>query len=73
MQQNLTWEMEQVLIYHNLLKKFAKKLEINKLGFNKLSELDTDKLEPVTSNLSKLNDVVKTAVVKKNDYNAKVK
>ena len=40
---------------------------------SKVDKLDADKLVPVTVNLSKLSDVVKTLVVKKDEYNAKIK
>ena len=58
------------------------KLDINKLGSlrnnlsklkTKVDKLDIDKLAPVPSDLSKLGDVVKTEVVKKPEYNAKIK
>ena len=39
----------------------------------KVDKLDIDKLAPVPSDLSKLGDVVKTEVVKKPEYNAKIK
>ena len=35
-------------------------------------KLDIDKLVPVPVDLSKLSDVVKTDVIKKTDYNAKI-
>ena len=37
---------------------------------SKVDELDLDKLEPVPSDLSKLNHVVKNHIVKKDVYNA---
>ena len=40
---------------------------------SKVDKLDIDKLVPVPVDLSKLNDVVKTDVVKKDVYNAKIK
>ena len=58
------------------------KLDIDKLknvptGFNnlksKVDKLDVDKLLPVPVNLSKLSDIVKNDVVKKDVYNAKTK
>ena len=58
------------------------KLDIDKLknvptGFNnlksKVDKLDVDKLLPVPVNLSKLSDIVKNDVVKKDVYNAKIK
>ena len=39
----------------------------------KLDKLDIDKLMPVPTDLSKLSDVVKNEVVKKTEYNAKIK
>ena len=39
----------------------------------KVNKLDIDKLVPVAVDLSKLNDVVKNDVVKKDVYNAKIK
>ena len=39
----------------------------------KVDKLDVDKLVPVTVDLSKLSDVVKNNVVKKDVYNAKIK
>ena len=44
-----------------------------KLDTDKLAELDADKLKPVSTELMKLNDVVKIHVFKKKDYNAKIK
>ena len=49
------------------------KSEVDKLDIEKLSELDVAKLKPVPTDLRKLNDVVKNDVVKKKDYNAKIK
>ena len=40
---------------------------------NKVDKLDVDKLVPVPVDLSKLSDVVKNDVVKKDVYNAKIK
>ena len=40
---------------------------------SKVDKLDVDKLVPVPVDLSKLSDVVKTYVVKKDVYNAKIK
>ena len=40
---------------------------------SKVDKLDFDKLVPVPLALSKLSDVVKTDVVKKDAYNAKIK
>ena len=40
---------------------------------NKVDELNIDKLEPVPFGLSKLSNVVKNEVVKKTEYNAKIK
>ena len=39
----------------------------------KVNKLDVDKLESVPAGLSKLSDVVKDDVVKKDLYNAKIK
>ena len=39
----------------------------------KVDKLDIDKLVPVPVDLSKLSDVIKTDVVKKDVYNAKLK
>ena len=47
--------------------------ELDKLDIDKLSELDGDKLKLVPVDLSKLGDVVKNDVVKKDVYNAKIK
>ena len=40
---------------------------------SKVDKLDVDKLLPVLVNLSKLRDVIKNGVVKKDAYNAKIK
>ena len=40
---------------------------------NRVDELDIDKLKPVPVDLSKLSNVAKTEVVKKTEYNAKIK
>ena len=40
---------------------------------SKVDKLDIDKLAPVPVDLSKLSDVVKNYVVKKNVYDAKIK
>ena len=40
---------------------------------NKIDKLDIDKLVPVPVDLSKLSNIVKNEVVKKNKYNAKIK
>ena len=40
---------------------------------SKVDELDVDKLVPVLADLSKLSDIVKSDVVKKDVYNAKIK
>ena len=40
---------------------------------SKVDKLDADKLVPVSVDLSKLSDVVKNDVVKKDAYNAKIK
>ena len=64
------------------LKTEVDKLDINKLtnlpnNLNNLktevSKLDTDKLKTVPVDLIKLSNVVKNEVVKKIDYNAKIK
>ena len=58
------------------------KLDINKLKSlpnnlsnlkSKVNKLDIDKLTPVPVDLSKLNNVVKNEVVKKTEYNGKIK
>ena len=40
---------------------------------SKVEKLDVDKLVPVPGDLSKLGDLVKTYVAKKDVYNAKIK
>ena len=40
---------------------------------SKVDKLDVDKLLPVLGDLSKLRDVIKNGVVKKDAYNAKIK
>ena len=40
---------------------------------SKVDKLDVDKLLPVLVDLSKLRDVIKNGVVKKDAYNAKIK
>ena len=40
---------------------------------NKVDKLDIDKLKPVPVDLSKLSNVVKNEVVKKTEYNSKIK
>ena len=40
---------------------------------SKVDTLDVDKLVPIPVGLSKLNSVVKTDVIKKDVYNAKIK
>ena len=64
------------------LKTEADKLDIDKLGSlpnnlsrlkTKVDELDIDKLVPVPTDLSKLSDVVNNDVVKKTEYDAKIK
>ena len=64
------------------LKSEVDKLDIDKLekvptGLNslksKVDKLDVDKLVPVPVDLSKLSNVVKNDVVKKTEYNAKIK
>ena len=40
---------------------------------SKVDKLDVDKLVPVPDDLSKLSDVVKNDVIKKDVYNAKIK
>ena len=39
----------------------------------KVDKLDVDKLAPVPADLSKLNNVVNNEVVKKTEYNSKIK
>ena len=65
----------------NLMTK-VDKLDIDKLGSlpnnlsklkTKVDKLDIDKLAPVPTDLSKLSDVVKNKVVKKTEYNTKIK
>ena len=65
-----------------ILKNKVDKLDINKLKIlpNNLSnlkvkvdKLDIDKLVPVPVDLTKLTNVVKNEVVKKTEYNAKIK
>ena len=51
---------------------FAKKVDITNLKFD-VDKLDIDKLLPVPVDLSKLNDVVRNDVIKKDLYNAKIK
>ena len=51
---------------------FAKKVDITNLKFD-VDKLDIDKLLPVHVDLSKLNDVVRNDVFKKDLYNAKIK
>ena len=64
------------------LKTEVDKLDINKLKSlpnnlsnlkSKVDKLDIDKLVPVPVDLSKLSNVVKNEVVKKTEYNAKIK
>ena len=40
---------------------------------NKLDKLDTEKLETIPVDLSKISDIVKNDVVKKDVYNGKIK
>ena len=54
------------------LKSDVDKLDIDKLKI-KEDKLDVDKLVPVTADLNKLSDVVKTYDVKKDVYNANIK
>ena len=49
------------------------KSEIDKLDIDKLEKLDLDKLPPIPTDLSKLSNVVKHDVVKKDVYDAKIK
>ena len=51
---------------------FAKKVDITNFKFD-VDKLDIDKLLPVHVDLSKLNDVVRNDVFKKDLYNAKIK
>ena len=64
------------------LKSYVDKLDVDNLenipnglsSFkNKVYKLDIDKLVPVPTDLSKPSDVVKNDVVKKDEYNAKIK
>ena len=64
------------------LKTDVDKLDIDKLRSlrnnlsnlkTKVDKLDVDKLAPVPADLSKLNNVVNNEVVKKTEYNAKIK
>ena len=50
---------------------FALKLNLAHLK-TEVDKLDIDKIGPVPVNLSKLSDVVKTNVIEKTDYNAKI-
>ena len=62
-----------MLIHHNLLKKddlANLKSKVDKLDIDKL---DADKLKPVPTDLSKLSNVVKNDVVKKDVFDAKMK
>ena len=54
----------------NKLKSFPNNLSNLK---NKVDKLDIDKLKPVPVDLSKLSNVVKNEVVKKTEYNSKIK
>ena len=78
--------MRQVLIHRILLKKTdladRDQLDIDKLknvpsalrnSKRKVDKLDVDKLLPLPVDLSKLSDVVKIDLVKKDVYNAKIK
>ena len=76
MHQNLSLTTQQVLIHHNLQKRddlANLESEADKLDIDKLSKLDADKFRSVPTDLNKLNDLVKSDVVKKKDYNAKIK
>ena len=64
------------------LKTEANKLDVDKLGIlpnnlsklkTKVDKLDIDKLAPVPTVLSKLSDKVKNEVVKKTEYDVKIK
>ena len=64
------------------LKSDVNKLDIDKLKNvptnlgnlkSKIDKLDVDKLVPVPVDLSKLSDIEKNDVIKKNVYNAKIK
>ena len=48
-------------------------MEANKLDIDKLEKLSIDELKPVSTDLSKLSDIVKNDVVKKDVYHAKIK
>ena len=57
-------------------------MDIDKLGSlpnnlsklkTKIDKLDCDKLAPVPTDLSRLSDVVKNEIVKKTEFNAKIK
>ena len=52
--------------------KFAKEVDLENLK-SEVDKLDIDKLVPLSVDLSKLSDVVKNDVVKKDVYNAKIK
>ena len=69
-------------VYLGNLKSNVHKLDIDKLKNvpsnvnnleSKLDKLDVDKLVPVPVDLSKLSDIVKNDVVKKDTYNAQIK
>ena len=63
-------------LHRNLLKKddLANiKSEFDNLDIDELAKLDARKLKPVPVDLSKLSDVVKNDVVKKDVYNAKIR
>ena len=49
------------------------KSEVDQLVIDKSAELDAHKLKPVPTVLCKLSDVVKNGVVKKKDFNGKIK
>ena len=65
---NLKTEVDKLNI--DKLKSLPNNLSILK---TKLDKLDIDKLAPVPTDLSKLSDVVKNEVVKKTEYDAKIK
>ena len=65
---NLKTEVDELDI--NELRSLPNNLSILR---TKVDKLDIDKLAPVPTDLSKLSDVVKTEVVKKTEYNAKIK
>ena len=65
---NLKTEVDKLNI--DKLKSLPNNLSILK---TKLDKLDIDKLVPVPTDLSKLSDVVKNKVVKKTEYNTKIK